>query len=217
MAGTHLKFMKTDRKLFLASFTAYVVNDLIEFIGRRPEDVSVAFITTPADVYEDKWFVDKDIDELIAAGFRVQTHDIKNSNEQDLYEMLKNYDVICVSGGDVFYMMEKSIYSGFFKALERLLDEGKIYVGGSAGAVLLGPSLEPVKTLDRPELAPGLKNLNGPGFVDFVIIPHFGEEKYKDRMQKILEEYKDFQYRLIPLTNNQAIEVEGSKFKILNK
>jgi dipeptidase E len=192
-----------------------VLDEFVKFVGRNPEDVSVGFITTPADTYEDKWFVEKDINEFLGTGFKVKTLDIKNMNEQDIYDMLKNFDVIGVSGGSVFYMMEKSIDTGFFNALERLLSEGKIYVGGSAGAILVGPSLEPVTALDRPELAPGLKSYNGPGFVDFVVIPHFGEEKYKDRMAKILEDYKDFKYKLLPLTNKQAVEVVGNKFKIV--
>lgn len=191
------------------------MNYLIEFIGRDPKNIKVAFITTAADLYTDKWFVDKDRDAFIRRGFKVTDVDIKHKNERELFDMLSKYDLVVVAGGYVFYMLEKSLESGFDKVLNKLLAKGTVYVGGSAGAVLVGPSLLPVESLDDPSKAPLLKSFDGLGLVNFVVIPHSGEEKYKERYDKILEKFKHFKYKIIPITNKQAVEVVGDNYRIV--
>lgn len=208
--------MKT-KKLFLASFTAYVVDELAEFIGKKPDDTKIAFIPTAANPYEDRWFVDKERNELVNKGFRVTDFDIKNRNENKLFSFLSNFDAVVVAGGNVFYLLEKSLEVNFKSVLKKLLDNGVIYVGGSAGAALVGPSLEPVESLDDPSKAPNLKSFDGLSIVDFVVLPHAGEEKYKDKYDQILEKFKHFKYKVIPITNYQAIEVVGDKYKVVEK
>lgn len=205
------------KKLFLASFLAYVIDDLVRFINIPSNKVKIAFISTAADPYADKWFVEKDRLSLVENGFSVTDIDIKNKKEEELYGVLSDFDTVFVSGGNVFYLLEKTIESGFDKVILKLLNKGIVYVGSSAGSTLLGPSLEPVKTLDDPKLGPNLRNFNGLNIVDFVILPHYGEPKYVDRYKSIINEYSDSKYKVIPLSNNQAIKVVGDKYEIIKK
>lgn len=205
------------KKLFLSSFLAYVIDDLIQFLNIPSNKVKVAFISTAADPYEDKWFVEKDRLSLVENGFNVTDIDIKNKKEEELYGVLSDFDTVFVSGGNAFYLLEKSLECGFDKVILKLLNKGIVYAGSSAGSTLLGPSLEPVKTLDDPKLGPNLRNFNGLNIVDFVILPHYGEPKYEDRYKSIINEYADSKYKVIPLSNNQAIKVVGDKYEIIKK
>ena len=207
--------MKIYNKLFLESFTAYVVDDLVKFINILPKKVSIAFISTAADPYQDKWFVEKDKEALLNKGFKITDVDIKNKKEKVLYKLLVNFDLIFVSGGNAFYLLEKSLESGFDKVIKKLLRKGLIYVGSSAGSAIVGPSLEAVITLDDPKLGPNLKNYNGFGIVDFTILPHYGDPKYEGRYKKIVGDFTNSKYKVIPLTNQQAIQVVGDDYKII--
>lgn len=217
MGNLYLNYMKTIKKLFLTSFTAYVVKELIKFLDKDPQDTTTAFIPTAADPYKkNQWFVDEDKEALTKHGFNLSEVDIKNKTEKRLYGILSKFELIIVAGGNSFYLLEKSLESGFDKALRKLLSEGIVYVGGSAGAVIVGPSLEPVKTLDDPQQGKNLKNYNGMGIVDFVVLPHYGNPKYEARYKNIIRDKSLSNFKLIPLTNNQAIEVRGDKYKIIS-
>lgn len=45
------------KKLFLTSFK---LDRFLEFVGKDPKTITIGFIPTAADIYEDKWFVEKD-------------------------------------------------------------------------------------------------------------------------------------------------------------
>jgi len=195
------------KKLFLASIVSNTIEKLIEILPGSSDKLAVAFIPTAADPYEDKWFVDEDRDKLKEKGFNVKDVDIKGKTEQELLEELKDVDIIFVAGGNTFYLLEKSRESGFDKIVKELIQKGVIYVGSSAGATLAGPDIEPIKTLDDPSKAPSLKSFNGLNLVDFIILPHF-EEKNRKEYGEIIRENSEKGYKLIILTDNQAVVVE---------
>ncbi|PJB17762.1 hypothetical protein CO116_00520 [Candidatus Falkowbacteria bacterium CG_4_9_14_3_um_filter_38_19] len=204
------------KKLFLASIVSNTIEKLIEILPGSSDKLAVAFIPTAADPYEDKWFVDEDRDKLKEKGFNVKDVDIKGKTEQELLEELKDVDIIFVAGGNTFYLLEKSRESGFDKIVKELIQKGVIYVGSSAGATLAGPDIEPIKTLDDPSKAPSLKSFNGLNLVDFIILPHF-EEKNRKEYGEIIRENSEKGYKLIILTDNQAVVVEDEEFKIVEK
>jgi len=49
--------------------------------------------------------------------------------------------------------------------------------------------------------------------VKFIVLPHYGDKKYEDKFQKIIEEYGN-KYELIKITNEQAVFVEGQNYYI---
>ena len=156
------------KKLFLTSIN---IDQLPKFTGKNPRGLKVAFIQTAADPYEDKWFVEADRKKLIELGFVLVDLDLKDKTQDELQSILSKVDIIYVTGGNSFYLLEKMRESGFDKILPALLEQGIIYAGSSAGAVIVGSSLEPIKSLDDPSKAPNLKSYDGLGLVDFVIIP----------------------------------------------
>ncbi|MEI6773611.1 MAG: hypothetical protein WCL18_02010 [bacterium] len=53
------------QKLFLTSVASKVLNKFIDMIDRPPSDLTVAFIPTASDVYENKSFVENDRNKLV--------------------------------------------------------------------------------------------------------------------------------------------------------
>lgn len=203
------------KKLFLTSILAKTIKEFLKILPDSPENLTIALIPAAADPYDDKWFVEEDRIALKKAGFNIVEIDIKGKTEKELRDELRGMDVIYVAGGNTFYFLEKARESGFDKIIKELVEEGTIYAGASAGAVLVGPTIEPIKSLDDPSKAPSLNSFKGLGLVDFVVLPHFGEGKYKEKYMKIIEKYSNKEYKIVPITNRQAVVVENNSYKVV--
>lgn len=90
---------------------------------------------------------------------------------------LGRYELVWVMDGNVFTLRRAMKQSGFDAVITQMLDRDAIVYGGfSAGAVVVGPSLEGFEHFDDPGeqplgYAPG-PVLGGLGLVDFSIVPH---------------------------------------------
>lgn len=201
------------KKLFLTSIFSQVGEELSRLVPKI-SGLKIVFVTTAADVYETKPWMEADRQKLIDLGFEVTDYDIKRKNEITIYKDLENKDAIFVAGGNVFYLLYHARETGFDKVLIKLVAQDKIFIGSSAGSVLVGPTIEPVKSLDDPKQAPKLKSFESLSLVDFVILPHYGKEKYEQKYQDIIKEWSG-KVRLMPLTDNQAVVIEGNSHYVL--
>lgn len=199
-------------KLFLCSIFIpdVYIPELERLVGKPLKKTTASFIPTAADPYKDKWFVEADRKMLRKLGIQFIDVDLKqfDKNPMGLKQELNKRDIVFVSGGNSFYLNYWIKKVGFKPILQKLLMEGKVYIGGSAGAAIAGSSLKPLETLDDPSKAPARSN-EGLGLVNYVILPHYGIEKYEDRYKKILEEFQSDAFVLKTLTNEQAIIVNS--------
>lgn len=198
-------------KLFLTSTAANVIDKIVPKLPKKPEDTLVAFIPTAGDVYINAPWVEDDFKKLTDAKFKIKMLDIEDTDKNDINTALEGIDVVFVAGGNTFYLLDQSRKSGFDKALKNIIDD-IVYIGSSAGSVIAGPDLKPVEIFDDPNVAQ-LSDTKGFGFVDFVVLPHFGKEKYGPYHKKVLEEYGD-KYEIIPLTDEQYILVSDEGYSI---
>lgn len=173
-------------KFLLTSMYSNVSDKLLELIKEKPENITVAFIPTAADVYEDKWFVDLDRNKLLEQGFKIKDINLTSKNSKELEEEMSDCSVIFVGGGNVFYLLQEVRKSGLDKVITNLLKKEIIYVGSSAGSLLVGPDIEVVSTLDDILKAPELKNYKGLNLVGFIVLPHYGKPKNEDKYQQIM-------------------------------
>ena len=116
------------KKLFLAS-SAYVVLDrFVELFGISPATMTVGFIPTAADVYEDKSFVVRDREKLSALRFQIIDIHLTDITKEDLENQLASVAIIFVAGGNSFYLLEKMRESGFDTLILDLVAKGVYYV-----------------------------------------------------------------------------------------
>jgi len=205
------------KRLFLTSAASNVLDKFVELLERPTSDLTVAFVPTAWDVYEDKYFVDKDRNKLIQLWFKVIDINITGKTQKILEKQFQNIDIIFVAGGNTFYLLEKTLASGFDKIIKKHVKDGKYYIGSSAGSILVGLSIEPFKFLDDQSKWSNLKSFDGLKLIDKIILPHYGKEKYKEKINQILKNYSYLKDKIIKLTDDQALLVDNENFKIISK
>lgn len=203
------------KKLFLASYSSLVIDNVVDILPAKPSLLKLAFIPTARDPYKITSLVDPEKEKLKSMGFSIKVVDLKNRSKEELRKDLENIDVIFVAGGNTFYLLEKVIESGFFELVKELVEKGVVYIGSSAGSVLAGPDINITREFDDPNEAPNLKTTEGLKLVDFIILPHYGEGVYKEKTLKAYKQWINSNYRIIPLTDKQAVIVTGDEYKII--
>ncbi len=173
--------------MILLSSKAATVIDKINLV--LPSSAKkVAFITTAGNPYagETPW-IEEDRRAVLSSGRTLDVLDLAQLKDQQLIDRLTSADIIFVCGGNAFYLLQESNRSGFSSVLPALLDQGRHYIGSSAGASLVGTSLHCLHLFDDPLAAPSLSSDKALALVPFVPLVHFGREKY---FAKYLETFK---------------------------
>ena len=180
-----------------------------------PNNSQIGFIPTAGDVYENPYFVVDDKKKLLDNGYKVIDIDITNEDYNEIKNKLHNIDALFVAGGNVYYLMQQIKEKNLEKLIIEYIKSNKLYIGSSAGSCICSPSLKPYQTLDDKTKAPNLKDLNGLNIVDFVVLPHYGKEKYQYIYDNILKEY-DQDFNLVTLKDDETIIVtEKDKYEII--
>jgi dipeptidase E len=203
------------KKLFLSSVAYLTLDKITELLPDHPSKLKLAFIPTAANLYTQKEWLYKDREKLVDMGFKVKDLDIDGKSKEFLQNELKNVDVVFVSGGNSYYLLEKVNESGFGEIIKELISKGVVYIGSSAGSVITCPTIAMVEDLDDIKDAPGLKSFKGLNLVDFLIFVHYGQEDCKKEYETINKNWVNKGYEIKYLTNSQALVVDGDKCKLI--
>ena len=107
-------------------------------------------------------------------------------------EKVDDVDVVYIGGGNTYHLMNYAKNSDLGAWLKK--DKG-LYVGSSAGSVILSKTIEVAKYGDSNQI--GLKDLSGFGVVDFDFYPHYEEQDesdildYEKTTKKVVERVRD--------------------------
>lgn len=195
--------------IFLTSQASNVLGKISSLLPKKPEQYRAVFIPTGARPYKDAPWMDKDRNELVRLGFHVENLELSEVTGEEMKVALEAADIIFVAGGNTFYLLEHAKRTGFDVAVKEALSEGKIYIGSSAGSVLAAPDIKYVELFDDPEEA-SLENTRGMGLVDFAVLPHVGNPKYRELHDKVIDEYEDWTCPLVLVTDSEfAVPKEG--------
>lgn len=203
-------------KLFLASL-ANVTLDLVKpLLPADPHQLKLAFIPTAADPYpvDTRPWLDADRQKAIDMGFSVTNYDIKGKSHAQHLSALASFDVIFVTGGNTYYLLNEIKKSGFDLALKELIQNGKIYVGSSAGSCIMCPTIDHVELVEHKEVVPEMQAFDGLGLVSQLILPHYGRSKYADRHGEILA-HRKYGSRILPLRDDQALVVDRDLVEVV--
>ena len=203
--------------MFLTSSVGCVAQDVVKHIP-NPSSLKLIFITTPVEVEEgDLSWLDKDKKELTDCGFDISYYTITNKTKNEIKEEFDKYNVMYVSGGNPFYLLEKIQQTDSANLFRDFVKQGKIYIGTSAGSMIVGPDIFPTYRSAKAEKAPNLRDYKGLGLVNFVIFPHWRVGDFADKYLPRLEHaFKNSKDPLIVLNDNQYIIVEDEFYKIVD-
>ncbi|NIO44736.1 MAG: type 1 glutamine amidotransferase-like domain-containing protein [Candidatus Aenigmarchaeota archaeon] len=182
-------------------------NEFLDLLEKPASETRIVIITTGSRTEEELKYVEESKEELIETGIKrenIKTLDLKH---KIIYGDVERFDAIYFCGGNTFFILHKVRENGFDKVIERFVNEGKLYIGVSAGSIIMSPSI--VTSSDENNI--GIKDLTGLKLVDVLIVPHYNEDK-----KSIIEEYrKKLSYEIVSLTDNQALVVKNGKMEIV--
>jgi len=162
-------------KLLLTSagLSHKVIGRALQSLVEKPaSETKVAFIPTAANVElgNHHWMIRQFVD-LWQYGF--QWIDVVDPSAAgvDWQARLDAADVLYLSGGNTFHLLDQVRKTGFDKWLKDNIDR-KVYVGGSASSILMTSTIAVAGLEPSDENLPGLTDLTGLGYVEFEIEPH---------------------------------------------
>ena len=201
--------------LILTSSNNFVAKNYLPFLRRDAKTTRLTFIPTAAEVeHGDLQWLKDDRQALVDAGFQVTDFTVTGKNKQEVTTMLDNTDFVFVSGGNTFFLLQEMRKSGFAALIGEYVYKGVIYGGSSAGSVVAGPNIGLTKELDHPELFPELTDYTGLNLTDVVVFPHWGNEHFHNRYEKVMKSGYKKGMKIILLTDDQYLVVNENKYRI---
>jgi dipeptidase E len=201
------------KNIFLTSSFADVSKLLSEFLPYKPEGETVAFVPTASLTEEVVFYVENDRKALIDLGFKVVELEITNLCKDQIDSTLAEADILFVAGGNTFFLMQELRKSGADSSFIDFINSGKLYIGSSAGSIILSTSLEHVQDMDDPGQAPELSDCAGLSVIDFNFLPHVNNSYYGDIVDNIIEEYNS-EIELIAINDKEAVLINDDAYEI---
>ncbi|MCX6719863.1 MAG: Type 1 glutamine amidotransferase-like domain-containing protein [Candidatus Staskawiczbacteria bacterium] len=218
IVGVIRQFIKHNqaKTLLLTSSGMQMKGEIMKLLQKPAYDITVAFITTAAKPEENLEYVKTDWtvmkDEM---GFNVEEVDIDGKTESQVMKLLELKDIIFVEGGNTFYLLKSMRECNFEKIIRKLLKQGKVYIGESAGSIVAGKTIQTAEWYGD-ENKVGLKNLKGLNLVPFDIVCHYTSENVEIIKQKIKNPKKRAK-KLRIITDQQAILVQGNEVDLIGE
>ena len=170
-------------------------HEFYKLLNKDIEKVKVLYITTAIDGEDDSdtsW-IHEEFQTILDLG-------IKEENVKE-YKMdydidLSLYDMIYMMGGNTFYLLKKIRDTKFDIKLKEVINNGLIYVGSSAGSIILGNTIELALAYDKNDVK--ITDFTGLRLVDGIIVPHANrkqefikekKEQYEDKIYAIYDEH----------------------------
>jgi len=139
--------------------------------------------------------------------------DIAGKSNQELQQALTGIDILYVTGGNTFCLLEAMSKINFANVLSAFFERGGVYVGSSAGSVVTCPDIAFAGAMDEPDKA-NLTTTRGLGLVDFAFIPHLDHPTLSKHVEVCAEAAEKTNKTIIALNDDQALWVEDGYVRI---
>lgn len=204
------------QKLFLASLFKDVFQIFIDFANENLVGKTVTFIPTAAIPDKLDFHIRYSKELLAKMGLIVYELEISTASHSDIVKKLENNEYIYVAGGNTFFLLQEMNRTGTGNLIKTQINTGKLFIGESAGAILVAPDIEYSKDTDNPLMAPNLKSYDALNIVDFYLVPHYNDASLKEAVDIVISKYGT-KLPLVPFSNSQAILVIGKEKQIVSK
>ncbi len=186
---------------------------LEHFAGETVKGKSVTFIPTAANVESIRVYVGMARRAFAKLGIVVDELDVSTAPAEEISHKLNRNDYIYVAGGNTFYLLQELKRSGADRLITQEIAAGKLYIGESAGSMVIAPDIGYSQAMDKPTKAPGLNSFSALGVVDFYPVPYHGNFLFRKVVKNIIAEYGS-SLPLRPISDTQIIFVEGDDVRV---
>lgn len=200
-------------KLILASDLSFLLKYGYNLTGIPKDQMKIGYVTTASKVARPGYVsffenVKKTINEN---GYNFEEIDIVGKNKEELSNFFKDKNVIHVEGGNTFYLLKAIRETGFGEILKELLNAGKVYIGTSAGAYVVCPTIEVSNWHENGKDRFGVVDFTALNLVPFALKVHYKDEEKED----VIENTKTLKYPIHILKDGQGILFEDGKITFM--
>lgn len=169
--------------------------EFYKILDKDISEIKLLYITIAVDgeLNQNRRWLKEEYESILDLGIKEENiHEYKYENDLDFCM----YDAIYMMGGNTFYLIKELREKHLDEKIINAINNGVIYIGSSAGSIILGTTTETALPFDENWVE--LDNFEGLGVVDALIIPHANrkqefvieqKEKYGD---KIIDLYDDY-------------------------
>ena len=202
-------------KLFLSSYFSNVANLFPDFAGKDCAGKKVVFIPTASLPEKVTFYIDADKKALKKLGRIIEDLEISSISIEEINKSISCTDYLFVAGGNTFFLLQELKRKGVDKMIIEHINNGKLYIGSSAGSMVLSKDIGYVRHMDSIDAAPDLNgNFSALSVIDFCIVPHATNFPFKKAAEKTVKEFSDT-LDIKAISNNEVITVDGEKVETL--
>ena len=199
--------------------TPEMTQTLSELVGKPLEQINVAVINEASAVEpgDKRWAFNEMQNLSHLVGGEIDVINLLALDVQTIEARLVFADVIYVVGGMTDYLMTVFERTGFRELLKNKLLNEKVYVGASAGSMVMGRRIDTDDYKDvyrKGEQDFGVNEYLA--LVDFSIFPHLNSPLWtRNRVDVIQESAKDSTYPIYAIEDTQAVVVNDDKISFV--
>lgn len=145
-------------------------------------------------------------------GYKLNSFDIEGKTEEEIRNFFDDKNIIQMEDGSTFYLLKVIRETGFGKILNEQLEKGKVYIGTSAGAYIMCPSIE-VSSWNENQNFFGVEDFTALNYVPFVLYAHYKDEEKEFVNNKI----KTLKYPIHILRDEEGMFCEGGVCKFIGE
>jgi dipeptidase E len=194
-------------KLILASDLSSLLKYGYALTSMPKEEMNIGYVTTASNVEQTQSFFIDIKNKIKESGYKFEEIDITGKAQDELLDFFEDKNVIHVEGGNTFHLLKIIREVGFDDILKNLLSNGKIYIGTSAGAYIMCPTIEVANWNEDGKDRFGVTDFTALNYVPFILKVHYTDEQEK----KVKEKSVLSKYPLRILRDGQGIVVEDDK------
>lgn len=192
---------------------------LSELVGRPLEQINIAVINEASAVEpgDKRWSFDEMQSLSRLVGGEIDVINLLALDLRTVEERMGFADVIYVVGGMTDYLMTIFERTGFGELLKNKLLNEKVYVGASAGSMVMGRRISADSYKDvyrKGEQDFGINEYLA--LVDFSIFPHLNSPLWiRNRVDVIQKATKDSTYPIYAIEDTQAVVLNDDKMSFV--
>ena len=197
-------------KLFLTStgLSSENIKKRFKSFFNDPASLAVAIVTTAAEGKEQNKYSQIAKKQFEEIGFiNIDYIDLEVEPSRDF----NSYGIIYVCGGNTFKLLKFAREANFKNSIENLMNRGGVYIGVSAGSIIVGPSITIANEVEPDPNDIGLEDLTGFNITNLIILPHYSPE--------VEEKTKAFEIKygvtVERLNNSQAVLIVNGERNII--
>lgn len=164
-------------------------------LNKDISEIKLLYITIAADGEKntDRTWLEEEYATILDLG--IKEKNIKEYKYEENTDF-EDYDAIYMIGGNTFYLLKELREKKLDEKIIHAINNGVIYIGSSAGSIILGKTIETALPYDENWV--NLEDFEGLNMVDAIIIPHANrkqefikeaKERYKDKIIELHDDY----------------------------